>query len=66
MIGHPLHPQLLQEAYPHGSVTVAAKSFHNTTSHGAAGLWKPFKLGAHACDSGLCFTAGLQKARRRV
>mmetsp|Transcript_16734 Transcript_16734/g.50002 ORF Transcript_16734/g.50002 Transcript_16734/m.50002 type:complete len:383 (-) Transcript_16734:722-1870(-) len=38
---------MLQEAYPHGSVTVAANGFQSaTTSHGAAGLWKPFKLGA--------------------
>lgn len=37
---------MLQEAYPHGSVTVAANGFQSaTTSHGAAGLWKPFKLG---------------------
>lgn len=38
---------VLQEAFLNGSVVVAAKSFtRDTTSHGAAGLWKPFKLGA--------------------
>lgn len=39
--------QVLQEAFPNGSVVVSARSFSkDTTSHGAAGLWKPFKLGA--------------------
>lgn len=39
--------QVLQEAYPRGSVTVAADAFlQDTTSHGAAGLWEPYKLGA--------------------
>lgn len=38
--------QVLQEAFPRGSVTVAARAFlQDTTSHGAAGLWEPVKLG---------------------
>ncbi len=63
--------QVLQEAYPRGSVTVAADVFlQDTTSHGAAGLWEPYKLGAppsnvycpskgtlmraHACPAKFC------------
>jgi hypothetical protein len=39
--------QLIAEAYPGASVTVAAERFlQDTTSHGAAGLWEPYKLGA--------------------
>mmetsp|Transcript_16734 Transcript_16734/g.50001 ORF Transcript_16734/g.50001 Transcript_16734/m.50001 type:complete len:519 (-) Transcript_16734:2569-4125(-) len=38
---------VLQEAFPRGSVTVAARAFlQDTTSHGAAGLWEPVKLGS--------------------
>lgn len=36
---------VLQRAFPNGTVVLAAKEFQNLTSHGAAGLWKPFKLG---------------------
>ena len=41
-----LPAQLLAEAYPAGCITVAAESFgESTTSWGAGGLWKPFKIG---------------------